>query len=558
MSALQANQRTPSTCDGLPEAVVGDGVSLQIGDDCVATDTEVATAAPALPADTEHFRPRGRLVGNLATNIASFMVSTLLAMFLTPYLLRHLGVAAYGLIPLATTAVTYLQVLTTATTGAVGRYLTIAVERNDVEEANRVFTSALYSSVATMLLLLPLALWASWHADWFFVVPPGYKEPFSILLLCTFGMFVLTRIGGVFGASAFSRNRIDLGNSISIVGQMARVATIVLLFTLMAPAVTHVGVGMLVVGISSLIGSVLVWRHLMPGLRIAPRHFSWQTMRQMSGTSGWMVVSQVGAMLYLGIDLIIVNRMIGPVAAGQYGAILIWSTMLRSVSATITSVFAPTVIALYARGDIQAVARYVRQVVKMLGLLIALPIGLVCGFSEPLLRLWLGEEFVPLAPLMSLLTVHLCVNAGVGPLFSVNHATNRVRVPGIVTCVGGVLNLGLAILLAGPVGWGMYGVAAAGAIMLTAKNALFTPIYAAHVLGVPPMTFMRETWGPNAALLALVGVSWLMARTLPIHGLAALVGVCCAIAAVYALVVYRLALTADERNILLRVIRRTA
>ena len=116
---------------------------------------------------------------------------------------------------------------------------------------------------------------------------------------------------------------------------------------------------------------------------------------------------------------------------------------------------------------------------KLVGLLMALPIGLICGLSSPLLQTWLGPKFAELSWLMTLMTIHLSVNLAVLPLFSIQTATNAVRTPALVMIVMGMGNLGLAIFLAGPMGWGLYGVAAAGAIALTAKNLVFTPLYAA-------------------------------------------------------------------------------
>jgi hypothetical protein len=103
-----------------------------------------------------------------------------------------------------------------------------------------------------------------------------------------------------------------------------------------------------------------------------------------------------------------------------------------------------------------------------------------------------GEEFAFLAPLMVLLTVHLAVNLAVLPLFPINVAYNRVRVPGIVTFFMGIGNFGLAVALPLLAGLGYYGVAAAGAIVLTLKNAIFTPWYATRVLGVGAHTFTRS------------------------------------------------------------------
>ena len=146
----------------------------------------------------------------------------------------------------------------------------------------------------------------------------------------------------------------------------------------------------------------------------------------------------------------------------------------------------------YALNDVKGLATYTRRSVRFVGLVMALPIGLICGFSKPLLTLWLGQDFAHLSGLMSLMTIHLCVNLGVMPLFGIQLTTNRVCLPGIVTCLMGFMNLGLALLLAVPAGWGMYGVAAAGAIMLTLKNCLFTPIYGARILYLKWYTFMVD------------------------------------------------------------------
>ena len=107
-----------------------------------------------------------------------------------------------------------------------------------------------------------------------------------------------------------------------------------------------------------------------------------------------------------------------------------------------------------------------------MGMGMALPIGLMCGFAPSLLSLWLGPEFVELVPLLWLMLFHLVINLSVLPLFYINVATNSVKLPGWVTLVMGIGNLCLAIALPLLFGWGYYGVAAAGAIALTLKNAL--------------------------------------------------------------------------------------
>ena len=118
----------------------------------------------------------------------------------------------------------------------------------------------------------------------------------------------------------------------------------------------------------------------------------------------------------------------------------------------------------------------------------------MCGFSEPLLRLYPGPEFSGFGPLLFLMAAHLCINVAVLPLLGLQLAANRVKTLALVTIVMGLANLGLALLLAGPAGWGLYGIAAAGAIMLTAKNVCFTP------------PTQRNPWQTMVQFLARIGV----------------------------------------------------
>jgi membrane protein EpsK len=251
-------------------------------------------------------------------------------------------------------------------------------------------------------------------------------------------------------------------------------------------------------------------------------------------------------MLYLNIDLLVANRLFGPEQSGRYAVVLQLAVLLRSLSIAVGGIFAPTMYHLYARGDIDGLVNYLNRAIKFLGLVMALSIGLTCGFAEPLLRLWLGPAFGNLAPLLFLMAIHLCINLSMYPLYAVPLAADRVKVPGLVTLAIGVGNLLLALLLAGVFGWGLYGLAAAGAIMLTVRHLLFTPLYGARVLNRPYGTFYRGIVPVVLATLATIGLCKLILWRWPISnwvelGMAALV-----VSLLFAAVVYLL-LTPRER-----------
>ncbi len=475
---------------------------------------------------------------NLFSNVAYFACSILAGLWFTPYLIRHLGVAGYGLIPLATAASAYLSILNFTLNTVTGRSMTVALERKDDAASNRVFNTVLFSTLFCTLLLVIPAAWLSYHAHWLFRVPPGLEQDFRLLLGCTAAAFLLMTAASPFEITSFSKNRFDLRNAVLISALVTRLGWVILAFSFFRPRLWHVGAGILMSALVTLLAAVWIWRHLTPQLHIAPKAVAAPEIRQLSQTGGWVLLDQIGMLLILQIDLIVVNRLLGPVSGGLYASVLQWSLLLRNFAMVVAGIFGPTLFAYYARGDFEGLVDYARGAVKFMGLVIALPVSLICGFSRPLLQVWLGPDFVSLAPLLTLMTAHLCFNLSYMPLLKISLAVNRVRVPGLVQAALGAVNLGLAWLLAGPLGWGMAGVAAAGAVVLTVKNMVFTPLYAAHVLEMPRSTFYKEFFPLVALTGGLSILAWGLASAVDLASWGRLITAGLALAGIYVFVVW--------------------
>jgi membrane protein EpsK len=184
-----------------------------------------------------------------------------------------------------------------------------------------------------------------------------------------------------------------------------------------------------------------------------------------------------------------------------------------------------------------------------MGLAMALPIGLVCGFAPQLITIWVGPKFSFLAPLMIILTAHLVVNLAVLPLFSIEVAYNRISIPGMVTFIGGIMNFVLAVTLALYSGWGYYGVAISGAIILTLKNAIFTPWYSTRILGINVQTFTRSMLPGIIAFIILGVTAFTLGKIFPLSSLFPLFITGGILALVYLGFVWKFALSAFESNL---------
>lgn len=492
-----------------------------------------------------------RFAINVFSNVAMLVLNIVVGFWFTPYLIKHLGAALYGLVPLATSVTSYMSVIDRALNSALGRFLTIDLRQGNSELANKTFNTALWSSIGISILLLPIILGISINVPYLFDVPTGYEQQARWLFTAVMFAYLVGAITSTFRVSTFACNRFDLQNLTLVVGLLLRVAVIVLCFSLFLPQIWQVGLGLLLGGLGALLVSVINWRWLTPSLKISWRAFDRSRLRHLFSFSGWMVIAWVGGLLFLSIDLIIVNRFLGAEAGGGYGAVLQWSILLRTLASTVSSTLTPIVLAQYARGDMEQMAHLSQKAVKLLGLAIAFPVGLVCGLSESLLLVWLGAEFSHLALLMSTLTGHLSINLAILPIMSIFVALNKVRYPGIASLSMGTLNLILALWWVSSDKVGM-GVALAGAVTLTLKNGIFTSLYGAHIQQLPWNTYLRSI---NYSLLGAtsVGLSgYVLAQYMVIDSWFALGITAFLIGIIYALLLYFLVLNEEDYQLLNR------
>jgi membrane protein EpsK len=423
----------------------------------------------------------------------------------------------------------------------------IATAQGDDGQATRLFNSAIIWNLLLFLVLLPPACWFAFHPQWLFRIPPGYAGQAGVLFVCVVLTFLLNTLLSTYTVATFCRNRLDIRNGIAILGTLLRTGVIVVLFRVTVPQLWYVGLAALLSTLAMLVLSIWAWRYLLPSISFAPRSARWADIREIAFSGGWYLVDQIGTLLLFSTSLLVVNRVFGPEASGLFGTVQLWPSLLGSFATVLGAVFTPNITTLYARQDIEGLRLYLYRVLRFVGLSIALPIGIVCGFAAPLLVVWGGPRFQHAAPLLLLLTLPHCINIWVFPLFDVTIAVNKLRVPALVTCALGVVNIGLALLLALPVNWGLYGVAAAGAVISIVKFFVFTPLYTARLLKWRWSSFYRGAGAIIGAGFGVTGCCWLCSALAPPRNWSSLIVMGTLVSVLYFGVAYYLLLTHEER-----------
>ena len=460
---------------------------------------------------------------NLITNVVYFIVSLASGLFLVPYFINSLGVASYAMIPLATSFTAYVNLIMVSLNTSVSRPMTIELQRKEFKKANVTFNTALFGTLGIILLISPIVLLLSHYSPSFFEVPSNQENATRILFLGVISAFLLRAWSSNFGVSIFAYNRLDLLNIINAINILFQVGLIILFFKLDSPNLAYIGLAYLIAAIVAFVLTVFFSHKINPRLTINIKDFSRSKAKEIMEMGGWVIITQIGSLLFLQIDLIVVNKLFGTLAGGEYSIAFTWSSMLRSIAGVLISILTPVILTYYIKGKIEELINLAKSAIKLTGFALALPIGFICGFAPQLLLLWVGPEFAKLSPLMLIMLSHLVINLPVMLLFDINVAYNKVRTPGIVTFWMGVGNFLLELIIPFVTGWGYYGVAVAGAIVLTLKNAIFIPWYSTKVLGIPRTTFMSSMFPSALAMFIIAGSCRLINFFVPISGFRSLI-----------------------------------
>lgn len=487
---------------------------------------------------------------NLGANIIYFIINIIIGIFLVPFFISTLGIAAYGLIPLATSLIGYVGILTNSLNSAVSRHLTIDMQRSERNQANRTFNSAFFGVSKIVLILIPIVLVIAFFAPGLFGVPSTSTVDATGLFIGIGLAFLIRSWSSNFSVTLYASNRLDLVNFVNIINILVQVLLIFILFSISTPSLASIGVSYLIGATVATIATILLYRKMNKKLTIDYDCYDGQKFREMAQMSGWIIINDIGALLLLNIDLIVVNYIYGNAVGGEYAIAYQWVGLLRGLAFTFVAILGPIILISYANGQKDKIIAFSKSAVKLVGLGIALPIGIICGLAPSILGAWVGAEFVGLAPLMIILTSHLVINTAVTPLFQVNIAHNKVKWPAIVTIIMGIVDLILAFIFSLSLGLGIYGVALAGLLCMTLKNFIFTPIYATIVLGIPKWTFYPAIFPGILAMACIALISVLWSIIIDTAGIGTLAFLCLITTGLYALIFWRFLLKDSEKIIL--------
>lgn len=209
-----------------------------------------------------------RLSINMFLSLMMFVINLGISFFLTPYVTENVGVEAYGFISLANNFVNYASLLTIALNSMAGRYITIYIHQDNIEEANKYFTSIFAANAFLSLILLIPSIICVIFLDKFISIPTFITNDVKILFLLVFINFFIGIMNSVFSVSTYAANRLDISSLRNLESNIIRVVFLILFFSFLGTSVSFIGVATCISSLYVLIFNIIYTKKLLPNIKI--------------------------------------------------------------------------------------------------------------------------------------------------------------------------------------------------------------------------------------------------------------------------------------------------
>ena len=424
---------------------------------------------------------------NVAWNWLGFGVQAATTFFLTPYVIEQLGKGPYGLWALAMGLTGYYGLVDLGLRGGATQFLTRYLAQRDFEKLNQSFNSALIALTAVSIAAAIVSVILGVCVPRFVTLPQGISSYDAFLCILIVGLgfasqFMLFPCSALFAAT----QRYDLSNTIGIITRVVAAAGMYVALE-QGGGIVSLAIVNAMTNFGDYAARCVVGLRLVPELRIAPRLFCWERMREFLSYGIWNSLITVSHALRNYTDLLIVSVFLGPVANAHYFLATRVTRYVTDLATSMSQVFFPAATSLHAQNDrnglINLWLRGSRSVVM------AVTVFTIIGWqwADDFYRLWIDEEVLregaELPNVVHVFRALLLVNwfafaGGMGhQILLGSKLVKPTSLLGLAEAIGNVV---LSCLLVGH--YGMWGIVWGTLIPVVVIRTFITPWYVAKRL----------------------------------------------------------------------------
>lgn len=393
---------------------------------------------------------RRTIAKNAISNTFYFGLAQIVSLATLPFLLGHFGRTRFGIYAFANTVLALLSFFNAALNLSLTKYVAESDAESDQQRLQAIIGNSYLIAIVAHVVMGALVPTLAATGASFFRVPTSERHLFIIISLvlgagtALNGPFSVPR--GILGGL----QRLDLRLKLDLIFLLSPLIGVALVVWMNLSLPGYVAL----VQLGSLAGGILCFsasRRLLPRVRHRPS-LDRNTMQSVATLNSAHVIRQITDVFFYTADRLIIQIVLGPAVVADYVVVQKPRQLTEALISLPLIALLPAASKAYAVSDEARLKNMLISGTRFYMSIVVSPIVLLLVSTEELLRLWLGAEFVGLAPYIRLFVFSVLLTAPFRVFSNMMWAKGRIKEPIIARLVYAPINVSVSFVLAHVVG----------------------------------------------------------------------------------------------------------
>ncbi|WP_313420148.1 lipopolysaccharide biosynthesis protein [Sphingobacterium multivorum] len=282
---------------------------------------------------------------SISSGYLLFFLNNVVALFLTPYMLRYISKEEYGLYIMCVDFLAWVGFLEFGTSKVLESKAAHLIAQNNFNNLNTSFNTSLFFQIVVSIIIFPL---------FFSLIYWGVDKPnvnhLEIVIILFSLTASLTVFRNLFSSVIVASKKIHLDNKIQIFTNVLNYILILLL----APYIGVVGLASITLFtlILMLIRSNFRVKQLFPQIHISFRSFDWDELKKIFSLGFYFSLGSIATVLLLKIDSFVIGREFGLATVASFYITIKLYTLLQKVFQILLNNFRPHIAQMYGKMEL--------------------------------------------------------------------------------------------------------------------------------------------------------------------------------------------------------------
>lgn len=417
--------------------------------------------------------------------MASFLMQTLVAFFITPFILHSVGDFYYGLVMFAIALISYFAMITSSLSSVFSRFMSYSYHLNDTNMTNAYFSSTWIVFIVFSSIVLVVCAVLFWFFDY------GFDLKIKFVIWLYFLNYSITLMVFLYSSWAFIFNRVYWLSMRNAASFCIYAICIVFSFLAFYPDVIFVAFSAVISSIFSLSFSFYFHMRLLK-INFSFKKIDFSVLTRLLKYGKFSCMIALSRNLLVNSDIIIVMYFLGATQAGLLGISKQIPLLFESLILSLASNFLPKLIKLVAKNKFVFIKIVCKKYTFMISLVLLPLVALAIVIGNDFFRLWLNfkpkEQVDQIYNLFIFYMLPFAIFCITSVLVLVDSAINNLKRSAVFGLIFGLIVLCFEIFVITN-GFGLEGLILVFCVFYSLRCLIFDPINAALNLKLPIFAF---------------------------------------------------------------------